>query len=29
VESGVYFAHVAVIGDIDTETNIIKIAVIH
>jgi len=25
----VYFAHVAVIGDIDTETNIIKIAVIH
>jgi len=29
VESGVYFAHVAVIGDIDKETNIIKIAVIH
>ena len=29
VESGVYFAHVAVIGDIETETNIIKIAVIH
>ena len=29
VESGVYFAHVAVIGEMETENNIIKIAVIH
>ena len=29
VEPGVYFAHVAVSGDKETETNIIKIAVIH
>ncbi len=29
VESGVYFAHVAVSGENGTETNIVKIAVIH
>jgi hypothetical protein len=29
VESGVYFAHVAVSGDKGTETSIVKIAVIH
>lgn len=29
IESGVYFAHVAVTGETGTETNIIKIAVIH
>jgi hypothetical protein len=29
VESGVYFAHVTVSGAKETETNIVKIAVIH